>query len=177
MTKVYTTKSNANRAAKAAMNKTIADGYTCTGFDIVGENGSYTYVLQDDSGTTAANLEELGLYGLGDSEETAVCPHCGTNHIGNGYQDFVGVREVGGTMELTYTCLGCGGEWGPPAPSFVSLFEGYKAAGNSKCKSLRLTAAQWAAGDRKGFIAQATACGIKPATASANWACMKRGEF
>lgn len=189
MTKVYTNKSNATRAAKAFAAK------HGTEFDVTGSNEAGFHAVAvcttavlveaakaaglavvDHSNTGKTNLQDLGLYGAG-TEAAPVCPHCGVNHMDNGYQDFVGVREAGGTITFSYVCLGCAGEWGPVAPAFASIFEGYKAAGNSKCKSLRLTANEWAAGDRKGFIAAATAYGIKATTASANWACMLRGEF
>ena len=62
------------------------------------------------------------------------------------------------------------------AKNFVNLFEGYKENSNSKCRSLRLTASEYN-GDRKTFMKDAVAYGIKPATASANWAAAKRGEF
>lgn len=55
-------------------------------------------------------INKLGLYGHGTSEANAVCPHCGINHMDNGYS----VDEPGHrTDERQYQCLGCGGEWGP----------------------------------------------------------------
>lgn len=58
---------------------------------------------------TEEDLDGMGLFGLGD-ETVSICPHCGIDHVGNGYQvhgdDFK-------CDERTFCCLGCNGEWGP----------------------------------------------------------------
>lgn len=65
------------------------------------------------------------------------------------------------------------------AKQFVNLFTSYQSGGYSKCKSLRATAQEWQANgnSRQQFVLSAVAHGIKPATAGANWAAMKRGEL
>ena len=56
------------------------------------------------------DLEQLGEFGLGDSEESAECPHCGINHNGNGWQVH---GEDHKCDQMMFECLACGGEWGP----------------------------------------------------------------
>lgn len=68
-----------------------------------------------------AGLEGLGRFGLGESEETAKCPHCGSNHCQNGVltaddneaNSNKTYRETGG-MANEFECMGCGGGWGAP---------------------------------------------------------------
>lgn len=61
-------------------------------------------------GESHVDLEQLGEFGLGDSEESAECPHCGINHRDNGWQ----VHGDGHKCdEMMFECLACGGEWGP----------------------------------------------------------------
>lgn len=70
----------------------------------------------------AEHLASLGRFGEGETEEDAVCPHCGTNHFQNGYQtaDSLTGDGVKHELEHQFVCLGCNGEWGPkveaPAP-------------------------------------------------------------
>jgi hypothetical protein len=190
MTKTYSSRSNATRAIVTALKgndqfahvnfvaEKVEGGYTNTAtVATAAERDALVAVVGDratvnvDSPSVA--LEEMGEYGSG-TEEAPVCPHCGINHHDNGYS----LHGPDSTHEAyEWCCLGCGGEWGPEIPTFGRVFEGFKAAGNSKCASLRLTAYNWDGRDRKGFIAAAVNHGIKATTASANWACMKRGEM
>lgn len=60
-----------------------------------------------------------------------------------------------------------------PAQEFDALFNA--ATGKSKCAALRYVAHRWT-WSRKDYIAAAGERGVKPATASANYAAAKRGE-
>lgn len=87
------------------------------------ETGFWT---QTDEGPvwTRVDIASLGLYGCGGDEDGARCPHCGTNHMQNGYQtaESLSGDNVKHGLKAEYVCLGCGGEWGPqvsapkPAP-------------------------------------------------------------
>lgn len=68
-----------------------------------------------DAQNTPEALAALGLYGRGGIEENAMCPHCGINHIRNGYQTAESLSDDGvkHTMKNEYICLACNGEWGP----------------------------------------------------------------
>jgi hypothetical protein len=166
MTKVYTTKANANRAAKTQANKAFA-GLTFT-VDTV--EGGFVVTQHNP-------LSRMDQFGAG-TEHAPKCPHCGINHIDNGTLQ-VGDEDGNGNNMVfeigSFVCLACNGEWGPAPTTFAVEFEAYKAAGNSKCKSLRLVATLYN-GKRTEFIRDAVACGVPTTTASANWACMKRGE-
>lgn len=165
MTKLYTTKSNATRAAKAAVKKQNAGG-----FELDRDcDGMWSFEL---TSKVEVPLNEMDQYGAG-TEAAPACPHCGINHMDNGYS-FHGADTPHDTNQ--FGCLACDGEWGPELSDFRTMYEGFKAAGNSMCRSLRLTAHEYN-GNRKGFMVDAVANGVKPATASANWAAMKRGEF
>lgn len=59
----------------------------------------------------SVDLGQLGEFGLGDSEESAECPHCGINHRYNGYQCHGDDYECD---ERVHACLACGNEWGKP---------------------------------------------------------------
>ena len=126
---------------------------------------------------TEGELDAMDQFGAG-TEAAPVCPHCGTNHMDNGYAAYADLVDLGtaGETRREYTCLGCGGEWGPVVGDFATQFECMVAMGKSKCASLRGVAHKWG-GTRKTFIAAATKHGIKEATASANWAAMVRGEW
>lgn len=178
MTKTYANRSNARRAAKAAADKLG----NCTFEVIPMQDGTFGYELIDTTPEQPQHdgvddITAYGEFGAGTAEAPA-CPHCGIDHKANGY-------NVGDEHE--HVCLACGGEWGPVHASFAASMDAFKAAGNSKCKSLRLTAARYQElGDgregnhmytRKNFIADAMDYGIKETTASANWACTKRGEI
>lgn len=199
--KTYTSKSNAVRAAKGFVAKySVANGYDVTGNATNGfmavikcDNAALTklaraagfstedYYAEADCGYNDAELAAMDEKGAGTSGPDGVsyyCPHCGVDHADNGYT-FHGDEVNGERLALTkgtYVCLRCNGEWGPVPAGFAVTFDGFRAAGNSKCKSLRLTAKTYGEG-RKAFIADAVGHGIKETTASANWACMKRGEF
>jgi hypothetical protein len=55
-------------------------------------------------------LGSLGEWGVGVSEKSAECPHCGINHLDNGFQVHIpGDFEC---VEREFCCLGCNGEWG-----------------------------------------------------------------
>lgn len=185
--KTYSTRSNAKRAAEKFGLPYTLTGNKESGFVVVVrcENAAQTeearskgFATEDlYTEETAVDLDTLGLYGTGSNEENAVCPHCGINHIDNGYQTADGIADAGGTCEREYVCLACGGEWGPKVQGFAAKLASHMAGGKSKCASLRQIAHEWAKGDRKGYMAAAVAAGIKPATASANWAAMRRGEW
>lgn len=203
--KTYTTRSNAKRAAVKLSDKlgnllgtaaTVVDvveladkafglvvtfdcaAQAATAADLLaGHASTITAPAEAAVGYTADELDAMGLYGTGTDEDTACCPHCGINHIDNGYQTADGVADAGGTIGREYVCLACGGEWGAPVQGFAAKLAAYIAGGKSKCASLRQIAHEWPKGDRKGYIAAAVAAGVKPATASANWAAMKRGEW
>ena len=63
----------------------------------------------------SVDLEQLGEFGLGDNDENAECPHCGINHIDNGFTTQERQREEGFPLneKMFYACLACSGEWGP----------------------------------------------------------------
>jgi hypothetical protein len=58
-----------------------------------------------------ADLDELGINGVGVSEKSAECPFCGTNHLDNGYSRHEPEDGVVHT-EREWACLACNGEWG-----------------------------------------------------------------
>jgi len=55
-------------------------------------------------------LDGLDEFGVGVSEKSAECPHCGINHLGNGWQVHGDDHRC---SERVFTCLACNGEWGP----------------------------------------------------------------
>jgi len=175
MTKVYTAKSNATRAAKRNASK----GGTHT--EVVAVEGGFAVVAPDALTApveayihTANELAAMDQFGAG-TEAAPKCPHCGIDHMDNGY-NVHDIETPNDTNE--FACLACGGEWGPALADFATAFAKYKAQGNSMCRSLRMVAQDYQHGmNRQAFIKDAVAHGVKPATASANWACMKRGEF
>lgn len=74
-------------------------------------------------------LDTLGLYGMGD-EHNPVCPHCGIDHIDNGFTtpDTPGANELQGRtlhqlgqQHAEFACMGCGGEWGPVRDAYVPV--------------------------------------------------------
>lgn len=67
-------------------------------------------MAEEGSPHTGIDLEQLGEFGLGDSEESAECPHCGINHRDNGYERHGDDYKCN---EFVHACLACGGEWGP----------------------------------------------------------------
>lgn len=79
--------------------------------------GEYGFWTQTEDGPvwTRVDIASLGLYGLGGDEDTARCPHCGTNHMHNGYQtaESLSGDKVQHGLRAEYVCLGCNGEWGP----------------------------------------------------------------
>lgn len=174
-TKIYSTKANATRAAK----KATPEG---ADYEVMMEvTGGFTFKVNMPEAPkvayTSDELAAMGDYGAGDAANP-VCQHCGIDHTDNGYT-FDGDDVNGSRITLHngfYSCLACLGEWGPVNKGLAATYNGFKAAGNSMCKSLRLTAETYH-GNRKGFICDAMGAGAKEATASANWAAMKRGEF
>lgn len=73
------------------------------------------------------NMEELGKFGLGTSEDDAVCPHCGINHIHNGMltADDEAANSTktlweSGQQNAEFSCMGCGGEWGVVREAYVA---------------------------------------------------------
>ncbi len=75
----------------------------------------YDTLAEATLGTPAVDIALLGLYGLGGNEDEARCPHCGVNHMGNGYQTAESLTGDGVKHKLKaeYICLACNGEWGP----------------------------------------------------------------
>ena len=76
-------------------------------------------------------LHELGFYGLGTDEATAECPHCGTNHVSNGYAVHDDDYKCD---EMKFACLGCGGEWGPR----IKRRKSFKRAASLSGKKMRV---------------------------------------
>jgi len=125
--KTYSTASTARRAAKNWAKKMGLDPEL---FEINSdENGHSVIVLSNDSQTrtaaveagfyveeaeaiewTEADLDEMGFNGAG-TEEAPACPHCGVDHLDNGYGVHDPVDHPHDEREIR--CLGCGGEWGP----------------------------------------------------------------
>jgi hypothetical protein len=166
MTKVYTTKANATRAAKTQASKAFA-GLTFTVDSVEGG-----FVVKQHS-----PLSTMDQFGAG-TVDAPKCPHCGINHIDNGTLEAGDEDGNGDNMVFetgSFVCLACNGEWGPAPTTFAVKFEAVKAAGNSDCKALRVVAYAYN-GKRTPFINDAVAHGINKHTASTQWACMKRGE-
>jgi hypothetical protein len=111
------------------------------------------------------------------------CPHCGT-HLSNGVlalHDELGdgtTRAQDPATTNEFQCMGCNGQFGDEhtMQGFAATYTAHLASGKSKCASLRATAHSYT-GTRKNFICDAMELAIKEATASANWAAMKRGEW
>lgn len=75
----------------------------------------------------AEYLASLGRFGEGETEEDAVCPHCGINHVDNGMTtpDDTGANTDKtlhqlGTQHAEFACMGCGGEWGAVREPYVA---------------------------------------------------------
>jgi hypothetical protein len=74
----------------------------------------------------AAELAAMGEFGAGTAEAPA-CPHCGINHIDNGFctRDDEVANKPGVTchmegMNEAYECLGCLGRWGDVAAPYAA---------------------------------------------------------
>lgn len=137
--KTYSNKSNARRAAVKAGLTTFAvveaefDGKMV--WQVVGEDDLLptdevlhaNEAQQSDAEFMAPvlALDEMGMHGDGNK-----CPHCGINHIDNGYRTFADVMHTiadntgkRGTKRLAqaafdagmvneYECMACNGQWG-----------------------------------------------------------------
>jgi len=64
----------------------------------------------DEPVESGVDLEQLGEFGLGDNAMNAECPHCGIDHLSNGWQQHGDEHKCD---EMMFACLACGGEWGP----------------------------------------------------------------
>lgn len=157
MTKTYSNKSNARRAARKTMTD---DQYTIEACGVTG--GFYICPKKD--------IAEMDEFGLGTDEASAKCPHCGVNHMENGY----GYHDPADGFhheERMHSCLGCGGEWGENIPS-SDFVVAYKEAGGQMprgmCKALRTVAASWT-GTRAEYMAEARNMGINATIAGRSW--------
>lgn len=149
MTKTYTTRSNALRAAKSA-------GFTKEEVEILGSDAAFYFepigqtaadqVLADEIGNedpTDAEIDEsnapakqpapIGAV-LTLSPHDYVCPHCGID-LENGVGAHL--QELNGGLvhhdAYIYECLGCGKEFGPAIPAPVAKAE--KKAGKPQLNS------------------------------------------
>ncbi len=123
--KFYSSKSNAKRAATQA-------GINIETATLLEQDGKFAYVAADHTEATnnmlraiAAVAEyhcvpELDLETLDRNGLNGVCPHCGIDHLDNGWTDFESTVDAQGSVQAArkvqsheYACLGCGGEWGP----------------------------------------------------------------
>lgn len=160
MIKTYAAKSSATRAAKKAL-AAAADGSTMTVHQTA--DGRQFAIEPPAHDPTDDDMAEIGFYGLGSSDDTAECPHCGVNHVDNGYAD------AADGFDHTHNCLACGGGWGPVADGFAQRFA---AAGGHQprgiCKALRTVAASWT-GSRKSFLDGAAELGLNLNNAAAEW--------
>ncbi|QEA09798.1 hypothetical protein PQC31_gp77 [Pseudomonas phage Iggy] len=123
--KFYSSKSNAKRAATQA-------GINIETATLLEQDGKFAYVAADHTEATNNMLRaiaqiaeyhcvpELDLESLDHKGVNGKCPHCGIDHLDNGWSDFEGIVDAQGSVEAAraimshqYTCLGCGGEWGP----------------------------------------------------------------
>lgn len=74
--------------------------------------------------TPEIDLAALGKWGKM-VDDTAACPHCGINHIENGYttpDDYAANSErtlhEEGAQHAEFQCMACNGEWGPVRPPY-----------------------------------------------------------
>ena len=81
----------------------------------------------------APDLTKMDIYGLGTNDDNAKCPHCGINHIHNGWQDHEGLTADGlpGLTTNQYICLACNGEFGPELETTFTLREAAESIGIS----------------------------------------------
>lgn len=102
MTKTYTTKSNALRAAKSA-------GFTKEQVEILGADGAFYF----KEIMVAVPVAPIGSQMEGDIHDY-LCPHCGI-HLSNGIGSH-GQEVNNGVIlhkEYEFCCLACEGEFGP----------------------------------------------------------------
>lgn len=114
----YSTKSNAQRAAKKIEGATVeqqADGT----WGVVLPVAEETYAEKKARiAATTYDLPTVAYEGVEKEEgdEQGHCPCCGI-HLSNGFATYEDICEsslsTAKHMKMAYTCLGCGGEWGP----------------------------------------------------------------
>ncbi len=132
--KTYSNRSNAVRAAKKHF------GEAGFGVEKVEHDGKEVWMicdLQDASDwgvvvgpdeTAALAADDKPVLALSEMDEkgdNGKCPHCGINHLENGWQSFAGMVEAHGKatpanmrkayeggMTNEYVCLACDGKWG-----------------------------------------------------------------
>lgn len=100
----------------------------------------------------AIDLNKLGRFGLGTNDDNAICPHCGINHIDNGWQEADSLLEDNGAViDRQFICLACNSTWGPltattPTGSTFTMAEAARAAGVSS----KIARARYRAVDNDG---------------------------
>jgi hypothetical protein len=179
MTKTYTNKSNATRSAKgyAATGQAFTvTGNKEAGFMVAVECHSVAQVeaakakghaVVDYSQTVdIADMDENGA----GTEANPSCPHCGVNHMQNGY-GYHDPAEGFHCEERVHCCLACNGEWGAevPAGDFAAAYA--EAGGHQPrqmCQALRTVARNWT-GTRNDYVKKAAAMGINETTAGRSW--------
>lgn len=100
---------------KTGAGKEIYDAVVAKGFAAQASENEVTDDMLRAAELKALPLTELDQYGHGWDEETAVCPHCGINHIANGWQEYFSLKADNLHQGMTneYICLACDGQFGP----------------------------------------------------------------
>jgi hypothetical protein len=115
----YSTKSNAQRAAKKIEGANVeqqADGTWGVVLPVTEETWAEQRARIAATEYDLVNVPFEGVEPDADFNNQGHCPCCGV-HLSNGvatYEDICDTsKSDAGKMVMEYTCLGCGGEWGP----------------------------------------------------------------
>lgn len=152
--KLYTTKSNAKRAAQTHLGKEAVEGT------------HYEVILQQDKRWSWHKIENLdSKYGC------TYCPKCKV-HLSNGVMAFTDVVESMGSKEKAlevqkkeWSCMACESEWGKEIQAKTKQLKMKKSKVEGPCRLVWDIASDMPGARRKDIIEKCVKAGVAYATA------------